>query len=222
MKQHFDHVDTWVFDLDNTLYPPSAGIFDQMDGLMNDWIARELRVSHDDAQAMRESYLEQYGTTLGGLMLNHGIDADAFLAETHDLDLGEIEMKPALRAAIDALPGRKYVFTNGSREHARRVTAALGLDGVFDQHYAIEDANYISKPRREAYDRVFAAAELQGHTAAMFEDMAENLIVPHSLGFRTVLVHPHIKEDHGLEHIHHVTDDLTGFLRRLTDAEVAA
>ena len=214
MKDQFSHVRTWVFDLDNTLYPRSSGIFDQMDGLMNAWIMRELGVTEDAAEALREDYLARYGTTLHGLMTHHGIDPDPFLHETHELDLGTLEPVPHLRARIEALPGRRIVFTNGSRRHADRVTQALGLAGAFDAHYAIEDAGYVSKPHRSAFDRVFAAEGLEPGRAAMFEDMAENLMVPHGLGMRTVLVSP--LEVAALPHVHHVTDDLADFLSRIT------
>ena len=216
MKDQFEHVRTWVFDLDNTLYPRSAGIFDQMDGLMNAWIMREIGVDEATAQTMREEYLERYGTTLGGLMTHHDIDPDPFLHETHELDLGRLEPAPALRAQIEKLPGRRIVFTNGSRRHADRVTEALGLANLFDAHYAIEDAGYVSKPARTAFDRVFAMEGLMPERAAMFEDMAENLLVPHGLGMRTVLVTPTPDRLDPVEHIHHVTDDLTHFLSRIT------
>lgn len=213
MKDQFDHVCTWVFDLDNTLYPRSAGLFDQMDAIMDAWIMRELGVNSAAAREMRSGYLEEYGTTLNGLMHHYGIDADAFLRDTHELDLSNLAPAPDLRAQIAALPGRRIVFTNGSRRHADRVTQALGLGGVFDAQYGIEDADYISKPQRQAFDRVFAAEGLVPDTSAMFEDMAENLHIPFGLGMSTVLVSPTPVAT--LPHIHHVTDDLAGFLSRI-------
>ena len=213
MKDQFDHVRSWVFDLDNTLYPPTARLFDQMDARMNAWITREIGVTPQEAQALREGYLTQYGTTLGGLIEHHGIDADEFLRDTHELDLKNIAPALHLRAEIDRLPGRKIVFTNGSRRHADRVTEALGLTGAFDAHYGIEDAKYVSKPRPEAFDRVFEAEGLTPERSAMFEDMAINLTIPYKLGMRTVLVS---QEDVAQpDHVHHVTDDLAQFLSRI-------
>lgn len=214
MKDQFDHVRTWVFDLDNTLYPRSSRLFDQMDIRMNNWIMQAVGVSYDQAHDMRVGYLAQYGTTLTGLMQHHAIDPDAFLLDTHELDLSNLAPALHLRAEIDKLPGRRIVFTNGSRRHADRVTEALGLRGAFDAHYGIEDAKYVSKPTQQAFDLVFEAEALTPTTSAMFEDMAENLVIPHNLGMKTVLVaEDDTPEDHA--HVHHVTDDLADFLSRI-------
>ena len=153
----------------------------------------------------------RYGMTLTGLMHEHGIAPDPFLEHVHDIDLAAVAATPALAAAIGRLPGRKIVYTNGSRAHARKVTAALGLSGAFDALYGVEDAGYRAKPHADAFAAVFGAAGLATRRAAMFEDDPRNLAVPHELGMRTVLVGP----GEMAAHVEHQTDDLTDFLARV-------
>jgi putative hydrolase of the HAD superfamily len=209
----FAHVETWVFDLDNTLYPPAARLFDQIEERMTGYVMRALAIDAERAAALRDHYWQTYGTTLAGLMREHGLEPEPYLAEVHDIDLSGMAAAPALRAAIAALPGRKLVYTNGSREHARRVTRACGLDGAFDALYGFEDAGYLPKPEAGAFAAVFAADGLSPARAAMFEDDARNLAVPHGLGMRTVLVG--CAEPPGLPNVHHSTDDLGAFLAAL-------
>ena len=210
-RAQFSHVETWVFDLDNTLYPPEARLFDQIEQRMTDYVMRELGVDFEHANSLRARYWREHGTTLAGLMTVHGLEPDPYLAEVHDIDLSVIMASPALRDAIVALPGRKVIYTNGSREHARRVTRALGIDGIFDAVYGIEDADYLPKPDETAFARVFGRDGFEPSRAAMFEDDPRNLAVPHALGMRTVLVGP----GEPAPHIHHHTDDLADFLARL-------
>jgi putative hydrolase of the HAD superfamily len=211
MRALFTHVETWVFDLDNTLYPPESRLFDQIEARMTGFLVRTLGVDAARAGELRARYWREHGTTLAGLMREHAVDPAAYLAEVHDIDLSGIPPSPALAAAIGQLPGRKVVFTNGSREHARRVTAACGLAGAFDALYGFEDAGYTPKPRAEAFAAVFGLEGLAPARAAMFEDDPRNLAVPHRLGLRTVLVGP--GEEH--PHVHHRTEDLAGFLALL-------
>ncbi len=207
----FRSVETWVFDLDNTLYPPSARLFDQIERRMNDYVRTHLRLDEAEASRVRAHYWRTYGTTLAGLMREHGLDPEPYLAHVHDIDLAHVLPAPALVAAIAALPGRKVVFTNGSRMHARRVTAALGLSGAFDALYGFEDAAYVPKPQPAAFATVFGLDRLVPERAAMFEDDHRNLAVPHALGMLTVLVGP----DDPQPHVHHQTEDLAGFLAGL-------
>ncbi|WP_424933624.1 pyrimidine 5'-nucleotidase [Amaricoccus macauensis] len=210
-KARFTHITTWVFDLDNTLYPPEMRLFDQIEARMTDYVMRELGVDYHEANSLRARYWREHGTTLAGLMQNHGLEPEAYLAEVHDIDLTAMARADDLREAILALSGRKVVYTNGSREHARRVIAARGLEGVFDATYGIEDADYHPKPSEAAFARVFAIDGFETGRAAMFEDDPRNLAVPHALGMRTVLVGP----GEPAPHIHHHTTDLAEFLVRL-------
>ena len=218
-RDRFTHVETWVFDLDNTLYPPAVRLFDQVEARMRAFIADALGVDAAEAARLRDHYWRCYGTTLAGLMREHGLAPEPFLEHVHDIDLAAIAPSPALAAAIGRLPGRKIVHTNGSRTHARRVTAALGLGEAFDALYAIEDAGFVPKPEAAAFAAVFGAAGLAPARAAMFEDDPRNLAVPHGLGMRTVLVGPGTPAGTPAgapaAHIEHQTDDLTGFLSRV-------
>ncbi len=182
----FDRVDTWIFDLDNTLYHPSARLFDQINARMTAFIMRELRVSRARADRLRHVYWERHGTTLGGLMAEHAVDAVRFLDEVHAIDLSALTPDRSLAAAIGRLPGRKLVHTNGSRAHAARVLTARGLAGAFDAVYAIEDKDLVPKPAPAAFDRVVALAAIDPCRAAMIEDDVRNLQAPKALGMTTV------------------------------------
>jgi len=211
-KDRFSHVRTWVFDLDNTLYTPGAGLFDQIETKMNGFIRTRLGLDETAAAVLRRTYWEDHGTTLAGLMEHHQVAPDDFLEEVHAIDLTGIAVDTGLRGAIATLPGRKIVYTNGSRGHARGVTAALGLEGVFDALYGVEDAGYVPKPRAEAFAAIFDADGLDPARSAMFEDDPRNLQVPHGLGMRTVHVAPHAAP---APHVEHHTSDLPGFLSQL-------
>ncbi len=208
----FSHVEHWVFDLDNTLYPPHVRLFDQIEVRMTDWVMRALGVERAEADRLRADYWRRYGTTLAGLMAEHGVDPGPYLTEVHDISFDALEPDPALRAAIARLPGRKIVYTNGCAPYALRVIEARGLSGLFDAVYGVEHANFRPKPERAAFETVFAADGTVPARAAMFEDDARNLAAPHAMGMRTVHVAP---EPEPQDHIHHHTDDLAGFVARL-------
>jgi putative hydrolase of the HAD superfamily len=208
----FAHITTWVFDLDNTLYPPQHRLFDQIEARMTDWIAATLGLGQAQASRLRQQYWQRYGTTLAGLMAEHGIDPAAFLAAVHDIDTSALPADPALAAHIRALPGRKIVFTNADAPYAQRVLAARGLLGLFDAVYGVVEAGYHPKPARAAFDTVFARDGLAPTRAAMFEDDARNLAVPHDLGMACVHIAPRRLR---ARHIHHHHPDLTQFLGQI-------
>lgn len=208
----FDHVRTWVFDLDNTLYPPAMGLFAQIDRKMTAYVMRTTGLAQDQADRLRRDYWQTYGTTLAGLMAHHGIDPEPYMIEVHDIDFAALTPDPALRDGIAALPGRRVVYTNASKPYALRVLAARGLEGLFDAVYGVEHAGYRPKPEAEAFARVFAQDGLDPARAAMFEDDPRNLAVPHARGMRTVLV---ADAPLAAPHIHHHTADLAGFLHGL-------
>ncbi len=212
VRQHFSHVRHWVFDLDNTLYPPEARLFEHIQAKMNAWVMRELGVDAAEADRLRAHYWREHGTTLAGLMTHHRADPWTYLREVHDIPMDTLTPDPVLAAAIAALPGRRIVYTNGDAEYAARVLKARGLTDVFDAVYGVEHANWLPKPQAAAFDRVFAAAALDPATAAMFEDDIRNLAVPHGLGMRTVHVAPLADPQ---PHVHHHTRDLPGFLAML-------
>ncbi|GMG81900.1 pyrimidine 5'-nucleotidase [Paralimibaculum aggregatum] len=209
-------VEAWIFDLDNTLYPPEAGLLGQIDRLMTDFIMRFLKVSEAEADRMRAHYWERDGITLHGLMEDHGVEAAAFLEETHAVDLSGLGPDPALTAAVAGLPGRKVIHTNGARRHAERVLAARGLAGAFERIFAIEDKNYVPKPERPAYLHVIREAGIDPARAAMIEDTVVNLVEPKRLGMTTVWLD---HRDAGGEHPH--VDARIGDLTRFLEAQAA-
>ena len=211
-KENFSHVTHWVFDLDNTLYPPHARLFDQIERRMTRYVMQSLGVDEARANHLRKHYWHSYGTTLAGLIREHDIDPLPFLVDVHDISLDHLEPDSALAAHIRALPGRKIVYTNGSAPYAERVLAARGLSGLFDAVYGVEHAGFLPKPDPEAFRRVFETDGVQTDRAAMFEDDPRNLAAPHAMGMRTVHVAP---DPHHADHIHHHTADLTDFLSRL-------
>ena len=212
IAQSFRHVRAWVFDLDNTLYPPSMRLFDQIEVKMTDWVMAALRVDRARADHLRAHYWQTYGTTLAGLMTEHDVDPGPYLTDVHDIDFSILTPEPALADAIAALPGRKIIYTNACVPYAEKVVAARGLGGLFDAIYGVEDAAFHPKPEARAFAAVFARDGLDPTRAAMFEDDARNLLVPHALGMRTVHVAP---EPAPAPHIHHHSNDLAGFLGQL-------
>ena len=213
VKQHFRHVTTWVFDLDNTLYPPRYRLFDQIEVRMTAWVMQALNVSQEEANRLRQHYWDQYGTTLAGLMREHGIDPGPYLHDVHDIDFSGLPADAELAARIADLPGRRIVYTNACEPYARRVLEARGLSGLFDAVYGVEHAGFHPKPERQAFEAIFAVDNLDPTRAAMFEDDTRNLAAPHAMGMRTVHVAP---EPAPADHIHHHTDDLAAFLAGLT------
>ena len=221
----FAHVETWVFDLDNTLYPRHLNLWQQVDDRIRDYIADFLKVSRDEAFRVQKDYYRRYGTSMRGLMTEHGMNPDDYLAFVHHIDHSPLEPNPALGAAIEQLPGRKLILTNGTRKHADAVMRRLAIHQHFEDVFDIVAAELQPKPSPQTYDRFLARHGVDPKRAAMFEDLARNLAVPHALGMATVLVVPEgtrevFREDWEMEgrdadHVDHVTDDLTGFLRAI-------
>ncbi len=212
VKPSFSHVTQWVFDLDNTLYPPRMRLFDQIEVLMTDYVVQAIGVDRAEADRLRGHYWREYGTTLAGLMAEHDLDPDPYLHAVHQVDLSHMDADAELADHIRALPGRRIVYTNGSAPYAERVLEARGLTGLFDAIYGVEHAGYRPKPEKAAFEAIFAQDGITAETAAMFEDDPRNLAAPHEMGMRTVHVAP---DPHDADHIHHHTDDLTAFLARL-------
>ena len=215
-KPDFSNVTTWVFDLDNTLYPPHMRLFDQIEIKMTDWVMQALQVDRARADHLRGHYWQTYGTTLAGLMAEHGVDPGPYLTDVHDIDFSVLAPDPALAAALAGLPGRRIVFTNACAPYAEKVLAARGLSGLFHAVYGVEHANFHPKPEARAFQEVFALDGLSPDSAAMFEDDPRNLAVPHDLGMRTVLVAPTADPR---PYIQHHTQDLTEFLTALVQPD---
>jgi putative hydrolase of the HAD superfamily len=200
---------------------------------MGEFISRFLGVPVEYARHLQKTYYRQFGTTLSGLMQVHKMDPKAFLDYVHDLDLSVLPEHPELAAAIEKLPGRRLIFTNGSRAHAERVAAKVGVLHLFEDIFDIVGCGYVPKPTPESYARFLEAHGIDATRSAMFEDMPHNLEAPHALGMTTVLVRSEANYDHPIqqmirawteppEHVHHMTHDLAAFLRQLACAPLRA
>ncbi len=222
----FGHVACWVFDLDNTLYPHHLNLWQQVDERIRDFIAEFLKVPHDQAFRIQKDYYKRYGTTMRGLMSEHGLNPDDYLDFVHRIDHSPLEPNPALGAALEKLPGRKLILTNGTRKHADAVMKKLAVHEHFEDVFDIIAAELEPKPAQKTYERFLAMHGVDPREAAMFEDLARNLEAPHALGMTTVLVVPEAQrevfregwemEGRDAPHVDHVTDDLAGFLQSLT------
>ena len=221
----FAHVTDWVFDMDNTLYPHRVDLFSQIDRNMTAFVAELLQMEPAEAKLLQKQFYRDHGTTLKGLMVHHGIDPNDFLQKAHAIDYNVIPPDPALGEAIKALPGRKFIFTNGTVVHAQMAARALGILDHFDDIFDIVAADYVPKPAGATYDKFMSLNRIDTRHAAMFEDLPRNLAVPKVLGMKTVLLVPQNfeyqfaeaweKSEDGNTDIDFVTEDLAGFLRRL-------
>jgi putative hydrolase of the HAD superfamily len=228
VDEGFAGVDAWIFDLDNTLYPAETDLFAQIDVRIRDYLARVIGIPEAEAGRVQKDYYRRFGTTLRGLMELHQVDPDDFLAYVHDIDRSVVTSDPRLDAALAALPGRKFVFTNGSVRHAEATLAALGIADRFAGLFDIKAAGFVPKPRPEAYAAFCAATGVVADRAAMFEDLSRNLGVPNGLGMRTVLVVPaggarNFRDAFDAEgadapYVDYGSDDLAGFLLRVAAA----
>ncbi|MGC2221058.1 MAG: pyrimidine 5'-nucleotidase [Methylocella sp.] len=218
------HIDTWVFDLDNTLYPADCDLWPKIDQRITLYLSYLFGLDGMSSRALQKYYYQRYGTTLRGLMEEHGIGPEEFLDFTHDIDRSSLLPNPALATAITALPGRKLILTNGSREHALLTAGALGLEAMFEDIFDIFAADFVPKPAAATYERFFERHAVDPARAVMFEDLAKNLIIPHERGMTTVLVVPEpgqrdhrevfeITHDPATPYIDFVTSDLARFLR---------
>lgn len=222
----FTHIESWVFDLDNTLYEAECQLFTQIDARMTAFIRERFSIDHDEARKLQKSYYVEYGTTMSGLMSQHDVCPEEFMEFVHDIDLAAITENPALSKTLAALPGRKFIYTNGSVKHAENVAGALGILQHFTEVFDIKAAGYMPKPHRAPYETFLNTHAINPAKAVMFEDLMQNLEAPHALGMTTVLVHsdaawladePHDKRParpgDDAPHIHYATDDLTAFLQ---------
>jgi putative hydrolase of the HAD superfamily len=229
IKTRLQASQTWVFDLDNTLYPAQCDLFSQIDKRMTRFVSELLDLHPEQARSLQKQYYLEHGTTLNGLMHHHGLAPEAFLKYVHDIDHSVLPDSPQLRRAIEALPGRKLIFTNGSKGHANSVTKALGLDGIFDGVVDIIDTGFTPKPQLPAYDHLVESFDVDPNRSVLFEDLARNLLPAHQMGFVTVLVTSDKDWSHEPEgarpatsgdthdHVHFSTDDLSGFLTELLE-----
>lgn len=212
-------IDTWIFDLDNTLYPETCSLFDEINHKMNLYMADLLDLKLEDASDMRQGFYERHGTTLNGLMHEYGADPYPFLDFVHDVDLSRLDPAPKLSSLLADLPGRCLVHTNGTVAHAQRVLQRLGIEKCFDGIFDIIASQFQPKPGAPAFAGFVEAFDVNPNTSIMFEDKEENLKVPHELGMTTVWINQRSQTDNlpVYDHVHHLSDTIGGFLEEPPD-----
>jgi putative hydrolase of the HAD superfamily len=224
MNPDLAHVESWIFDLDNSLYPHGSNLFELIDFRMGDYIQRLLGVDAVEARRVQKGFFHAHGTTLAGLMAEHGVDPHDFLDFVHDIDLARIAADPALVAAMDRLPGRKFVFTNASEAYARRVLDRIGLANAFDGLHDIHAMAYVPKPDPSAYRAMCDRHAIDPKRALFADDMVRNLAPAKALGMVTLWVDngseqgPDIAEP---DFVDHRTADIAGWLAEVQGEEVA-
>lgn len=181
---------TFFFDLDETLYPSSTGLWQAMRARINAYMHERLGFSPEQIEALREQYFRDYGTTLRGLQANHQVDMDDYLAFVHDVPLEQyLCPNPRLRAALESIRARKFIFTNADCAHAKRVTRALGLEGLFDGCIDVHAIAPYCKPMPEAFEKALAAAgNPDPRACVLLDDQARITRAARALGMYTVLV----------------------------------
>jgi putative hydrolase of the HAD superfamily len=212
-------VETWIFDLDNTLYPARSNLFVQVSARMTVFIQGHFALAPEPAKALQREMFRRHGTTLRGLMIEHGVEPEAFLDFVHDIDVSPIDPSPRLDALLERLPGRKLIYTNGSVPHAERVIGRLGVTRHFDRIFDIVAADYVPKPDPRPYARLVEVGGIAPQRAVMVEDMAKNLLPAAALGMQTVWLrsdHDWARDGAEADHVHHVADDLIDFLEGVT------
>jgi putative hydrolase of the HAD superfamily len=220
LRAGFSHIDTWVFDLDNTLYPPDSDLWPKIDERITIFLADRMGLDGLSARALQMHYYRQFGTTLCGLVSEDAILPEEFLAFVHDIDRSTLAPDPELGREVRALRGRKLIFTNGSRDHALKTVTQLGFHDAFEGMFDIVDSRLIPKPAAAAYEAFFAHFSVDPARAAMFEDVARNLIVPKSVGMTSVLVAPpEGRVDHREAHDRQSAD---GLLADFTTSDLSA
>ncbi|HTK36715.1 MAG TPA: pyrimidine 5'-nucleotidase [Caulobacteraceae bacterium] len=205
------HVDTWLFDLDDTLYPPECELMALVDRRMTAFVQRQTGLPFDEARALQKRYFHEHGTTLAGLMAFHGVEPAAFIAEVQAVSMDNVRADPRLRAALQRLPGRRLVFTNAGGAYAEKVLERLGVADQFEDVFHIEAADYIPKPQVRTFERMMARHGVAARTSAFFEDTERNLAPAADLGMTTVLVGPHALTSTA-PFVHHRAEALAPFL----------
>ena len=213
-------IDTWIFDLDNTLYSADSGIFQQVHKLMGKFIVEHLNVNINEAKNIQRKYYKKHGTTLKGLMDNHGIDPDSFLEEVHKLDYSIVSPNLKLAKNLENLNGKKFIFTNANKKHADSILDKLQIANLFEGIFDIKMANYIPKPEIQTYEKLIETYNINPNKTIMFDDIAKNLVPASKIGFTTVWIdvgHENFSDDiaSSKKYLDHQTKDLSNWLSNI-------
>lgn len=218
-------INTWIFDLDNTLYSADSGIFQQVHELMGKFVSNHLNISIEDAKIIQKKYYKQHGTTLRGMMDNHGVDPDHFLAEVHKLDYSIVGPNQKLNEELKKLKGRKIIYTNANMQHALDVLEKIELSNFFDEIYDIKMANYIPKPELATYKQMIKQYDINSKSAAMFDDIAKNLVPAKNVGFTSIWIdagYENFSDDieASKKFLDHKTTNITKFLEDVNKGKI--
>ena len=218
-------INTWIFDLDNTLYSADSGIFQQVHELMGKFVSSHLSIDIEDAKIIQKKYYKQHGTTLRGMMDNHGVDPDHFLAEVHKLDYSIVGPNHKLNEELKKLQGRKIIYTNANMQHALDVLERIELSNFFDEIYDIKMANYIPKPELAPYEQMIAQFDIETKSSAMFDDIAKNLVPAKTVGFTSVWIdagYENFSDDikASKQYLDHETTNITEFLEDVNKGKI--
>jgi putative hydrolase of the HAD superfamily len=218
-------IDTWIFDLDNTLYSADSGIFQQVGELMSKFVANHLDIDIKEAKKIRSKYYRQYGTTLRGMMLNHGADPDVFLKEVHKLDYSIVGPDHKLNQELAKLKGRKIIYTNANQQHVNDILVQLKLTDMFDDIFDIKMADYIPKPETKAYKQIIEKFNINPSCSLMFDDIAKNLVPAKNVGFTSVWIdagYENFMDDieSSKNYLDYKTKDLSFFLDRVNTGKI--
>ena len=213
-------INTWIFDLDNTLYSADSGIFQQVHTLMGEFISKNLNIDIKESKELQKKYYKQHGTTLRGLMDNHGIDPDHFLFEVHNLDYSIVGPNKELNEELEKLEGRKIIYTNANLQHAENVLEKLDLTHMFKEIFDIKSANYIPKPEILPYQKIITDFDIDSSRAAMFDDIAKNLVPAKKVGFASVWIdagYENFSDDiaNSKKYLDYETKDISKFLNQV-------
>ena len=220
-----NQINTWIFDLDNTLYSADSGIFQQVHELMGKFVSNHLNIEIDEAKKIQKNYYKQHVTTLRGMMDNHGVDPDHFLAEVHRLDYSIVGPNHQLNIELKKLEGRKIIYTNANMQHALDVLERIELSNFFDEIYDIKMANYIPKPEIAPYEQLIKQFNIQTDSAAMFDDIAKNLVPAKKVGFTSVWIdagYENFSDDiqSSKQFLDHETTNITDFLENVNKGNI--
>ncbi|MFT4089720.1 MAG: pyrimidine 5'-nucleotidase [Asticcacaulis sp.] len=210
--RNLGHIDTWLFDLDNTLYPADSDVMPMISERMTDYVMRRIGLPRGEAYTLQKKFLMEHGTTLAGLMANYEVDPHEFMDYVHDVSVDSVTPDPALNAAIAALPGRKIVFTNADGRHASRLIDRLEMKALFEDVFHLDHAGFIPKPNLVTFHRLMDKHGVIARNALFFEDSPKNLKPAHELGMTTVLVGPEAEANTDV-YVHHRSPSLKAFLR---------